>query len=186
MKCGVSNYSRISRNGFANASPRYDVTTGPIMQDGLCDLEKVEKDLDDDQPSRAGQLLGPMLERELQELCEAFEASVAYNRRNEYTLKPLLTRLIARVKEKLKTAHRAVESARRSRCKLGIPELLCSLEKSSKPLNYPEVREVLRIWKDIIAMVKCPEEKCTGYAKYDKDTFVCSCKKLKRAKGDAA
>ena len=45
---------------------RYDVTTGPILQDGLCDLEKVEKDLDDDQPSIAGRLLGPMLERELQ------------------------------------------------------------------------------------------------------------------------
>tara|TARA_A100001391_G_scaffold73375_1_gene47196 strand:+ start:1205 stop:3625 length:2421 start_codon:yes stop_codon:yes gene_type:complete len=165
---------------------RYDVTTGPILRDGLCDLEKVEKDLDDDQPSRAGQLLGPMLERELQELCEAFEASVTYNRRNEYTLKPLLTRLIARVKEKLKAAHKLSRALDELDANLSFRNLCAHWKNPASPLTTPEVREVLRIWKDIIAMVKCTEEKCTGYAKHDKDTFVCSCKKLKLAKGDAA
>lgn len=165
---------------------RYDVTTGPIMQDGLCDLEKVEKDLDDDLPSRAGQLLGPMLERELQELCEAFEVSVAYNRRNEYTLKPLLTRLIARVKEKLKATHRLSKALDDLEANSAFRNFCAHWKNPASPLTTPEVREVLRTWKVIIAMVKCSEEKCIGYAKHDRNTFVCSCRKLKLAKGDAA
>lgn len=165
---------------------RYDVTTGPILQDGLCDLEKVEKDLEDDQPSRAGQLLGPMLEREIQDLCEAFEASVTYNRRNEYTLQPLLTRLIARVKEKLKGTHELSRKLDELDANLCFRNFCAHWKNPASPLTTPEVREVLRIWRDIIAMVKCTEQKCTGYARYDRDTFVCKCKKLKLAKVDAA
>ncbi|WDI43376.1 hypothetical protein [Bremerella sp. P1] len=165
---------------------RYDVTTGPIIQDGLCDLEKVEKDLDDDLPSRAGQLLGPMLERELQEMCEAFEASVAYNRRNEYTLKPLLTRLIVRVKEKLKSAHKLTVMLNDLDANSAFRNFCAHWKTPSSPITTQEVREVLRIWKNIVAMVKCSEEKCTGYAKYDNGTFVCNCKKLRLAKGDPA
>ena len=131
-------------------------------------------------------MLGPMLERELQELCEAFEASVPYNRRNEYTLKPLLTRLIVRVKDKLKAGHKLSKALDELDANSAFRNFCAHWKNPASPLTTPEVREVLRTWKDIVAMVKCSEEKCTGYAKHDNDAFVCGCRKLRLAKGDAA
>ncbi|AMV34670.1 recombination protein F [Pirellula sp. SH-Sr6A] len=165
---------------------RYDVNTGPMLQDGCCELEKVEQDLDIDEPTRAGRSLGPILERDLQELCEAFEASVAYTRKNEHTLKPLLTRLIARVKDKLKPAHKLCKALEQLDANSSFRNFCSHWKNPSTPFTTPEISEVVKMWKDIIAMVKCGEDKCVGYVKYDKDVFVCSCKKLTLAKGDTA
>jgi len=90
------------------------------------------------------------------------------------------------VKEKLKAGHKLSRALNELDANLSFRNLCAHWKNPASPLTTPEVRKVRRIWKDIIAMVKCSEEKCTGYAKHDKDTFVCSCKKLKLAKGDAA
>jgi hypothetical protein len=177
-----SNFSKWARKRIV----KFDVVTGPTMQDGFGELEKIEQDLDQDEPTRAGRSLGPILERDLQELCEAFEASVPYTRKNEYTLKPLLGRFIARVKDKLGSAHRLCKVLEELDLNSSFRNFCSHWKNPAIPFTTPEIREVLTMWKNIISMVKCEEDKCYGYAKYDKTVFVCSCRKLQLAKGDTA
>jgi len=44
------------------------------------------------------------------------------------------------------------------------------------------MREIVKKWKDILEMVKCTEDVCTGYVKYETDSFTCHCRKLRLVK----
>ena len=66
---------------------RYEPGSGPLCQEALSSLEEIGRFIEDDRPELAGRSLGPLMELNLQEIAEGIEAYVAYNRRNEYTLR---------------------------------------------------------------------------------------------------
>ena len=157
---------------------RYEPHSGPVIGDGLSDLEKIDRDLDDGEAVRAGQLLGPLLERELQELCEMCEGSMAYNRRNEYTLQPLLVCLRTRLESKLKS-HPVVAALKALEDEQAFRNLCAHWKNPSIPLTPEEIRLVVDKWRAVTSLLQCVEEKCGEYAAYDgKAAFICRCGKL--------
>ena len=146
---------------------------GPIVSDDTTGLEYIEELLDQDRPETAGGEMGRFMERQLQLLCESFEALVKYNRRNEYTLDPLYKRFRARVKSKLGGDH-------------ALCQLIEDLEKSSSyrnfcahwknpesPITTSEMRSVVSTWKSIDDIVRCDE--CHRFPRYDGSGFECGC-----------
>jgi hypothetical protein len=154
---------------------RFEAGTGPVMGDGLSDLEKIEGDLHDDEPVRAGQLMGPLMERELQALCEAFEVLVTYNRRNEYTLTPLLSRFKERVKDKLENTHPLYAAVAALENDMAFRNFCAHWKEPSTPISTPEMMEVVEKWKAIVELVRCKEAACSEYAEYDGTGFKCGC-----------
>jgi len=158
---------------------RFDPEIGPIIGDGLSDLEKIEKDLLDDEPTRAGQLLGQLLERELQEVCEAFEGALPFNRRNEYTLQPLVIGVRERLKDKLKSTHPAFVAMKEFEDELIFRNWCAHWKNPSSPLTTEEIQAVVDKWKKVVNSIQCNDPKCGEYVRYDKTSdFVCRCRRL--------
>src|SRR5437867_2780457 len=83
----------------------YSFGVGPLISPGMDALERVENALDKDEADDASGTFARYLEDVMQELCEAFEVELKFNRRSEYTLDTLIDRCRVRVREKLKAEH---------------------------------------------------------------------------------
>lgn len=155
---------------------RHEIGVGPIDTEGYSQLEIIEQSLENDEATRAGRDLGPFLEKHLQELCEAFEALVKYNQRNEYPLDPLLDRFRVRVKEKLGKDHDLFNAIGELQSESGFRNLCAHWKNPDIELTRPEMEEVVRKWKSIAKIIRCQEESCYKYVRYDgKSDFVCEC-----------
>ena len=155
---------------------RHEIGVGPIDIEGYSQLEIIEQLLENDEPTRAGRELGPFLEKHLQELCEAFEVLVKYNQLNEYTLDPLLDRFRVRVKEKLGKNHDLYIAIEELQSETGFRNLCAHWKNPDIELTRPEMEEVVRKWKSIAKIVRCKNENCYKYVRYDgKSDFVCEC-----------
>jgi hypothetical protein len=166
---------------------RFDPEVGPIIGDGLSDLEKIEKDLEDGEANRAGQLLGQLLERELQEICEACEGALAFNRRNEYTLQPLVVGVRERIKEKLKATHPAFLAMKAFEDEVSFRNWCAHWKNPSSPLTTEEIQVVIDKWKGVVNLIQCSDPRCGEYARYDKASdFVCRCRKVVLTKSSTA
>lgn len=163
---------------------RYDLGSGPVSEEGKTTLEQISSFIEDDQPELAGRSLGPLMELELQEMAEAFEALVPFNRRNEYTLDPLLDRVRVRVKEKLGAGHNLHEKLKTMGESTSFRNLCAHWKDPSSPLTREELGEVFGQWQAIRAMVHCAEPTCGAVVAYDRmhKRFVCRCggKELKK------
>ena len=149
---------------------------GPVLSEGRSEMEKIEAYLRDDEPVQAGRTMGPFLERQLQDLCEAFEVYVPYNRRNEYTLKPLLERFAVRVKDKLKSSHALYAATSELQEESGFRNLTAHAKDPAVELTTVEMEIVVTKWKAVASLVKCAEQGCYGFLKYDSNGgFVCNC-----------
>lgn len=150
--------------------------TGPVMKKGLSELEKVQIKIDNDEPTEAGRTMGPFLERKLQELCDAFEVMVKFNRRHEYTLDPLLTRFRVRVKKKLGSSHSLTEAVQNLKKDSGFRNLCAHWKDPAIPLTSEEMQRVVDRWKVIAELVRCSESECRSLLQYDGSRkFVCHC-----------
>lgn len=155
---------------------RHEIGIGPIDTDGYSSLEIIEQLLDNDEPTRAGRELGPLLERHLQELCESFEVLVKYNQRNEYTLDPLLDRFRVRVKDKLGKHHELYGAVENLKSEAGFRNLCAHWKNPDIELTYSEMKAVVDKWKAIELIVRCRDDKCYKYVRYDGvAAFVCPC-----------
>jgi hypothetical protein len=157
---------------------RYEPGSGPIYKEGVSSVEEIGAFIDEDRPDLAGRSLGPLMELELQELAEAFEALVPYNRRNEYTLDPLLDRLRVRAKEKLGASHPFHVALSQMQEATSFRNFAAHWKNPESPITAPEMREVFDRWGDIRSMARCPESGC-GLLAYDRNSgsFICSCRK---------
>jgi len=155
---------------------RYEPGSGPVIHEAVSPLAKIERLLDEDEPVNAGGLMAPFLERQLQELCESFGVMVKYNQRNEYSLAPLLDRFRVRIGEKLGKDHPLYEAVKALQSESGFRNICVHWKDPAIPITLPEMRTVVSCWKAIEALVRCKEENCCGFLRYDgKRDFVCEC-----------
>lgn len=155
---------------------RFDFGNGPVSGQALETLEQVQKLIDEDRPVLAGQALGPYIEFQLQEICEAFEVEMKYNRRNEYTLDPLLDRLRARVKKKLGPTHGLATALDELYVESGFRNLCAHAKDPAIPLSLEEIQTVLRKWIATESLVRCPDPECHEILRYtEQETFRCGC-----------
>ena len=156
---------------------------GPIMREGVAPLDVIEQLLDEDEPVRAGRNMGPFLECQLQELSEAFEAMIKYNQRNEYTLDTLLDRFRVRVKEKLGASHLLHVAVQALQTDQGFRNLCAHWKDRDVELTLQEMTLVVSEWKAIEELVRCTDENCHSFLRYDgKSGFVCQCGKTRLSK----
>lgn len=153
---------------------RHEVNIGPVLDSLKNSLEEVESLLDDDNPSQAGRLLGPLLESDLQRLCESFQVELKYNTRNEYTIAPLLDGLTARATKKLKN-HPLIDSLHKLKAEIGFRNLCSHAKNPEIDITPEEIRIVLELWKDILVITQCSNPKCGEFARWKDPTFGCAC-----------
>ncbi len=156
---------------------RWELNHGPIDSDGFTPLEEIQKMVDDDKPVQAGSLMGPFLERQFQEFGEKFEVMVKYNRRNEYTLNPLLDRFKVRVKEKLGKNHVFVKAVQNLYNDTGFRNLCAHWKSPDIQLTMEEMNAVVKKWKEIEKLARCGEPECLNWLAYDNSIsgFICPC-----------
>ena len=146
---------------------------GPVKGNNSVGLEYVEDLLEEDRPKTAGRELGAFLERQLQLLCELAEATVKYNRKNEYSLRSLLTRLRVRVSDKLKSDHDLTEALQDLEEASSFRNFCAHWKNSEIPFTAEEIRIVVEKWKEIDSNLRCSE--CDRFVSYDGGGFSCGC-----------
>jgi DNA repair exonuclease SbcCD ATPase subunit len=161
----------------------YQYAVGPVMARALGVLEQVEKELAQDEAERAGQIFARYLEDVLQELCEAFEVEVKFNRRGEYTLDTLLDRFKVRVQEKLKASHRLTALVDQLFRDNAYRNWSIHCKNPESPIHVAEVERIVTLWKEIEATITCQAPCCKEFVRYDgKGAFQCRCGKTLVAK----
>jgi len=148
---------------------------GPIDSSSVAgSVDRVKELIDDDRPTEAGIKMGVYLERQLQELCESFRVLVTYNRRNEYTLMPLLERFQTRVKDKLGREHELYQTIESLREDAGFRNFCAHWKDPDIQITSQEIRDVVTKWEVVHSHVFCPQ--CGRYAAYDGEkSFRCEC-----------
>lgn len=155
---------------------RWEPGVGPIVREGILPLEAIKQLIDDDQAVQAGRNMGPFLERQLQEVCEAFGVLVKYNQKNEYTLDPLLDRFRIRVKDKLGNDHDLCTASENLKNESAFRNLCAHWKNPDIQITAQEMASVVEKWSAIDGLVRCTDENCCGYLKYDGSrAFVCEC-----------
>ncbi|HZD36334.1 MAG TPA: hypothetical protein VE130_14120, partial [Nitrososphaeraceae archaeon] len=155
---------------------RYEPNSGPFIEDAYAPIEIIAELIEDDEPVRAGRNLGPFLEQQLQELCEAFEVLIKYNQKNEYTLEPLMDRFRVRIKDKLTKNHPLYKAVEELQDESGFRNLCAHWKNPDIQLTLEEMKSVLEKWKFIEGLVRCQEKSCYQYVGYDGNSgFICPC-----------
>jgi hypothetical protein len=156
---------------------RFEIAIGPIPGDSSSTLTEIEGHITDDRPRLAGQVLGPYMEDVLQDICEAFEVEMKFNRRNEYTLEPLLDRLRIRVQGKLGQSHALSIALVELQELSGFRNLAAHAKNPDIELTPPEMSAVTSKWRFIEESTRCSEAHCEEILKYHKPSFRCGCGK---------
>ena len=165
----LPNWKRINFTG-------YNFGIGPAMSPPMDTLERIENALDKDEAEEGSGLFARYLEDVMQDLCEAFDVEIRYNRRNEYTLDTLIDRFRVRVREKLKAEHplsRALEQMFQDNA---YRNWTIHCKNPESPIQSTEIRAIVANWKGIQKACQCQE--CFEFLKYDvAGAFRCRCGK---------
>ncbi len=155
---------------------RFEPGSGPVCQEGLSSIDEIDSFILDDRPELAGRSLGPLMELELQEFAEAFGALVPYNRRNEYTLEPLLDRVRVRVSDKLGNAHPLHTTLREMHEATSFRNFAAHWKDPESPITAEEMRGVFVKWAAVTALARCTLPGCGSVLAYERSSgsFVCS------------
>jgi len=144
----------------------WDYTIGPRIELGKNSYEQIDELLSQDKPTEAGWMFGRYLEWVLQELCENLEASVKYNRRNEFTLSELVQAFRERMLKKLTSDHSIVKLILDFERDTGFRNFCDHWKDSETDYSSPEIREIVQNWKDIESKIEC--DKCHKFIRYEK------------------
>ncbi len=157
---------------------RHDPGIGPIDTIAHAPLAEIEQLIADDRPEQAGALMGPYLERQLQDICQNFGVLVPFTRDGLYTLDTLLDRLRIRIKDKLGTSHSLYLAVETLQHDSGFRNLCSHWKNPTIHITAPEMHIVVDKWKDVESQVRCPT--CRRYVKYVRSHgFMCvSCGKV--------
>lgn len=158
---------------------KWDYITGPSIKPGKSTFEQINDFIEKDYASEAGRTFGVYLEYVLQELCENMEASLKYNRRNEFTLADLFTAFRTRMNVKLKTSE--VNTMITKFEADTIFRNYCAHWKDPEiPFTSVEVMEIVEKWKVLENHIEC--EKCKKFIEYSKESghehVSCPCRML--------
>lgn len=154
---------------------RHDPGVGPVLASPPTSVEAVRDHINQDEAKIAGQMLGPLVEDELQDFAEATEAELKYNRRNEYTLEPLLAGLRRRLESKLKQQHPAAVAAKALAENAGFRNLCAHAKDPAIDITPQEVRLALDAWLALASLLRCPLEACSSVLRWDDPEFRCEC-----------
>jgi DNA repair exonuclease SbcCD ATPase subunit len=164
----------------------WDYTMGPRIEPGKNSYEQIDELLSQDKPTEAGWLFGRYLEWVLQELCENLEASVKYNRRNEFTLSELVQAFKVRMQNKLKSDHLIVKLILDFESDTGFRNFCDHWKESETDYSSPEIRDIVQNWKDVESKIEC--DKCHKFIRYKKidgyEHVLCPCTKLNLKKDE--
>ena len=163
-------FPRWKRRRFKKWEPNY----GPIDGDNAVGLEFVEKLLEEDRPESAGRELGAFLERQLQLLCELFQATVKYKRDNEHSLNPLFVRFRVRAEDKLNADHELTQAVLELEDTSSFRNFCAHWKNPETPFTASEISTVLEKWRAVEEAARCPE--CSRFPSYDgSSAFECGC-----------
>ena len=164
----------------------WDYAIGPRIEQGKNSYEQIDELLSQDKPTEAGWLFGRYLEWVLQELCENLEASVKYNRRNEFTLSELVQAFSVRMQKKLTSDHSIVKSILYFESDTGFMNFCDHWKGSETDYSSPEIRDIVQNWRDIESKIECDE--CHKFIRYKKidgyEHVLCPCTKLNLKKDE--
>lgn len=152
---------------------RYDAGTGPIMEPAKDAYERIEDDLQRDEVNAASAKLALLLEDAAQEIGEALEIDVKFNRRGEYTLDPLLTAIRTRLEKKLGASHPLVTEMVRITQDNAYRNWGIHCKNPVSPITEPEIRAVVANWKAFESQLHCP--KCARLVLADGNLYRCGC-----------
>lgn len=158
----------------------WDYAIGPKMRPGKNSYEQIDESLSQDKPEEAGWKFGVYLEWILRELCENLEASVKYNKRNEYTLFELFQSFKERMKKKLKGNNSIVKLILNFEADIGFRNFCDHWKEPEIPYASPEIKEIVENWKSIESKIEC--KKCNKFIRYHKvndyEHIYCPCGRL--------
>lgn len=163
---------------------RWEINHGPIEADGFTPLEKIHRQLENDEPVEAGRSMGPFLERQFQEMGEKFEMMVKFNRLNTYSLDPLVDRFRMRIKEKLGTEHEFYIAVDELYHDTGFRNLCAHWKDPAIQLTSEEMNAVVDKWCKIENLVICQKDDCLNWLEYKNSSheFICPCGSSKLVK----
>jgi predicted ATPase len=154
---------------------RHDFGVGPVQEKPVFGLDEVTEQLDSDRPKTAGQVMGPLIEADLQEFAEALEAPIKYRRYNDHTLEPLLVSVRSRLEAKLGKNHQASIAARSLEDDTGFRNLCAHSKDPDIDVSKTEIERARDKWLDLAALLTCPNRKCGDVVHWDDPVFRCSC-----------
>ena len=158
---------------------RWDYAIGPIMKIGKNSYEQIEEFVSEDKATEAGQKFGIYLEFILQELCENLEASVKYNRRNEYNLSELFQAFEVRFRKKLGLTHSVFKQISGFGNDRGFRNFCAHWKDTEIPYTSSEISNIVEKWKDVESELECA--KCHRFVRYEKsdgfEHISCPCRK---------
>jgi hypothetical protein len=155
---------------------RYDAGTGPIMESAKDAYERIEDDLKRDEVNAASGKLALLLEDAAQEIGEALEIDVKFNRRGEYTLDPLLTAIRTRLEKKLGAVHPLVIAMGRITQDNAYRNWGIHCKNPVSPITEPEIRTVVANWRTFESQLHCPG--CTKLVRAQGSAYQCTCGNL--------
>ena len=154
---------------------RHDPGIGPVLASPPTAVESVQDLINRDEANAAGRMLGPLIEDELQDFAEATESELKFNRRNEYTLEPLLAGLRRRLEAKLKQQHPAAVAAKSLAENAGFRNLCAHAKDPAIDITPQEMQLALDAWLALAGFLRCPIGTCSSVLAWDDPDFRCSC-----------
>jgi hypothetical protein len=158
----------------------WDYANGPKFRLARNYIEEVERNLDDDNPILAGQVLGRYLEWIFGTLSEATETALRYKVLNVYTLAEFYEPLAKRLRDKLKRAgftHALLNALDEFEQNTIFRNYCAHWKNEANPFTTEEIRTVFEAWKKIEALIWC--QVCKAFAGYQKAGNVeyvrCTC-----------
>ena len=152
---------------------RYDLGVGPVHEPGKDTYARLQDELDRDEANAAAARLASYLEDAAQEIGEAIEINVKFNRRGEYTLDPLLTAIRTKLESKLGTPHPLVRDMTRITQDNAYRNWGIHCKNPVSPITAQEIATVVTNWKAIESKFYCPT--CSDVVKADGGLFRCGC-----------
>lgn len=154
---------------------RHDPGIGPVLASPPTAIEAVQDLINRDEARAAGQMLGPLIEDELQDFVEATESELKFNRRNEYTLEPLLAGLRKRLEAKLKQQHPVAAAAKALAENAGFRNLCAHAKDPAIDITPEEVQLALDAWLALATQLRCPVATCSNVLAWADPDFRCGC-----------
>jgi hypothetical protein len=154
---------------------RYELGVGPICEPGKNTYQRLEEELNGDEANAAAARLASYLEDAAQEIGEAIEIDVKFNRRGEYTLDPLLTAIRVRLEKKLGAAHPLVVDMVRITQDNAYRNWAIHCKNPVSPITAQEIGTVVANWKTFENKITCAA--CGDVVKADANHFRCGCGK---------
>lgn len=160
----------------------WDYTTGPKISLARNYVEEIRKQVEEDNPSVAGSILGRYIEWILGQLNQRMETPITYRVENIYTMMEFYNPLVKRFKDKLKKSDKVhvllqyfddfdTSTIFRNYC--------AHYKNEATPFTATEISEILNKWLVIEENLFCKD--CKSFIQYKSagDTYIkCECGKL--------